>query len=401
MTKLSKRSEAVALSPIRKLAAFADEAERKGRKVHYLNIGQPDIKAPIEAIEKLTSTEFGVLKYCPSKGLTSYRNKLPTYYKRFGISIQPEDILITIGASEAIYLSLMACADPGDEIIIPEPFYANYQGFSTMAGLHIHPINSSIKDAFALPSVTDIEAAINDRTRAIMLCNPSNPTGYVYSKKDLNALAKIVAKHDIYLIVDEVYREFIYSDQEFYSALELENVSDNVIVIDSISKRYSACGARVGSIISRNHKFLSAVLKYAQFRLSAPLFGQILAEAAIDIQGSYLTEAVEEYNRRRLHLYNRLKAMPGVTCYLPEGAFYCFVELPIDDSDRFCQWLLESFEYKGQTVMLAPGSGFYASPGLGKKEVRIAYILNTNDLEKSMDCLEHALLQYPGRTIIN
>lgn len=399
MTKFSQRSQELPLSPIRKLARYADAAEAKGNRVYYLNIGQPDILTPPQAVQKLREAPIDILKYSPSLGSNSYRHKLPQYFQRFGISVAPADIMITTGASEAIFLCLMATMDPGDEIIIPEPFYANYLGFAAMAGVKVVPVTSYLEDAFALPPVAAIEEKITDKTRAILLCNPNNPTGCIYSKEVLEALGEVVKAKDLYLIVDEVYREFVYDATPFCSALQIVGLEDQVVVIDSISKRYSACGARVGSLVSRNAELLQTLLKYAQFRLSAPGLGQILAEAAIDLEAEYLEGIKEEYDRRRQHLYRRLNAIPGIHCYLPEGAFYLFARLPIDNADRFCQWLLEEFSYQQQTLMLSPGSGFYASPGLGENEIRIAYVLNTDDLDKAMDCLEVALQQYPGRQI--
>ncbi len=397
MTKVSNRSQQLSLSPIRKLVPFADAAEARGTKVYYLNIGQPDIKTPPKAIQRLKETPIDILKYSPSSGINSYRKKLPKYFKRYGIQVVPEDIMITTGASEAIFLSLMAIMDIGDELIIPEPFYANYSGFAAMAGVKIVPVTSSIENNFALPPVHFIQEKITPKTKAILLCNPNNPTGYVYPRSVLEELSSIVKAKGIYLIIDEVYREFVYNDTPFCSGLELPGMKQEIVIVDSISKRYSACGARVGSIITRNHALLRAILKYAQFRLSSPGLGQILAEAAIDLAPTYLEEVTTEYDRRRQHLFARLSAIPKVICYLPEGAFYLFAQLPIDNADRFCQWLLESFSHEGQTVMLAPGSGFYASPGLGEKEIRIAYVLNTKDLDAAMDCLEIALAKYPGR----
>ena len=396
MMKFSQRSLHLPLSPIRKLSPFADAAEAKGIKVYYLNIGQPDILTPPAAMQKLRDTSLDILKYSPSMGIPSYRKKLPEYFDRFDIKVSSEDIMITTGASEAIFLCLLATMDPGDEIIIPEPFYANYLGFAAMAGVNVVPVTSRLENAFALPSIKAFEEKITEKTKAILLCNPNNPTGRIYSREILEKLAQIVKQHNLYLIVDEVYREFVYDQNPFCSALQIEGLEEQAIVIDSISKRYSACGARVGSIVSRNHQLLERLLKYGQFRLSAPGLGQILAEAAIDIDSSYLENVTAEYDRRRKHLYQRLSAIPGVECYLPEGAFYFFARLPIDQADHFCQWLLESFSHENQTILLSPGSGFYATPGLGENEIRIAYVLNTEDLDKAMDCLEVALTEYPG-----
>ncbi len=342
-----------------------------------------------------------MLAYCPSWGVPSYRQKIPDYFAHYDIHIEPEDILVTTGASEAIFLAFLACLDPGDEIIVPEPFYANYLGFAAMADIRVVPVTSYLAEAFALPPVSAIEAAITPRTRAILLCNPNNPTGGIYTADVLQELATIVRERQLFLMVDEVYREFVYTTNPFRSALQLEGLEDYVIVIDSISKRYSACGARVGTLISRNRSLLQALFRYAQFRLSPPGFGQIFAEAALDLGEAYLEGVVAEYDQRRRHLYARLSALPDVKCYLPQGAFYLFAELPIDNADRFCQWLLESFQHEGQTLMLAPGSGFYATPGLGEREVRIAYILQTADLDAAMDCLDVALRVYPGRRVLS
>ncbi|MEO1408922.1 MAG: pyridoxal phosphate-dependent aminotransferase [Bacteroidota bacterium] len=401
MLKLSQRSRDLPDSPIRKLAPYAEAAKAAGRKVYHLNIGQPDLHTPPAALQRLRQEPIDVLAYCPSWGVPSYRQKIPDYFAHYDIHIEPEDILVTTGASEAIFLAFLACLDPGDEIIVPEPFYANYLGFAAMADIRVVPVTSYLAEAFALPPVSAIEAAITPRTRAILLCNPNNPTGGIYTADVLQELATIVRERQLFLMVDEVYREFVYTTNPFRSALQLEGLEDYVIVIDSISKRYSACGARVGTLISRNRSLLQALFRYAQFRLSPPGFGQIFAEAALDLGEAYLEGVVAEYDQRRRHLYARLSALPDVKCYLPQGAFYLFAELPIDNADRFCQWLLESFQHEGQTLMLAPGSGFYATPGLGEREVRIAYILQTADLDAAMDCLDVALRVYPGRRVLS
>ena len=399
MPQISNRGVNAKHSPIRRLADAANKAEAKGKKVYYLNIGQPDIPTPPEAMAKVRNMDMAILKYSPSAGLGSYRKKLIEYYHRFNVDLQMDNILITTGASEGISLILSACLDHNDELIVPEPFYANYLGFAYAADVKIRPVTSRIETGFALPKISEFEGLITDKTKAILLCNPNNPTGGIYTKEDLKSLAKIIKKHDLFLIVDEVYREFCYNDQPFFSVLRLKEIREHVIVIDSISKRFSACGARIGTVVSRNERVIETVLKYAQLRLSPPSLGMFLAEAMLDLPISYLENIKAEYNQRRLLLIKRLQAMKEVTCYMPEGAFYAFVALPIDDCNKFCRWLLEEFSFESQTLMLAPGTGFYATSGLGKNEVRIAYVLNLFDLDKAMDCLEKALEVYPGRTI--
>lgn len=399
MPNISQRGSNTYTSPIRKLFKFAEGAKKKGRKVYHLNIGQPDLPTPQEALEKLQGQHIEVLAYSPSRGMLSLREKLTGYYQKYGIELEAEHISITNGASEGIYFTLLSCLDAGDEIIIPEPFYANYIGFGELAGVSVRPITCDIETGFALPSVADFEAAITPRTRAILLCNPSNPTGCAYGETDLRQLAELVKKHDLYLIVDEVYREFCYGETTFFSALCIAGLEENVIVIDSISKRYSACGARVGMMLTRNEALATAINSFADIRLSPPSLGQLLTEHLLDLPDSYFEEAKATYQRRRDTLYRRLEAMPGVTSYLPGGAFYCFARLPIDNADRFCRWLLEDFSFENQTVMLAPGSGFYFSEGMGKNEVRIAYVLNEADLERAMDCLENALVTYRAEVL--
>ncbi len=401
MPKISIRSKDIKPSPIRKLASYAAAAEKRGTKVYYLNIGQPDILTPEVAMKKVAKANIPILTYLPSKGKLSYRKKLVEYYSKHDIQLDTDDILVSTGASEGIFLAFLSCLDKGDEIIVPEPFYANYHGFAVMAGAKIKPITTTIKDNFALPKISHFEKLINKNTKAILLCNPNNPTGCMYSKKDLEAIGKLVKKYDLFLIVDEVYREFCYGDIPFHSVLQIKGLKKHAILIDSISKRFSACGARIGCVATRNKEVHASMLKYAQLRLSAPYMGQVLAEAALDLPGKYLKGVRTKYERRRAVLIERLEDMPNVKSYIPQGAFYNFVELPIDDSDLFCQWLLEEFEYEGQTLMLSPGTGFYATEGLGKKEVRIAYVLNIVDLNLAMDCLEIALEEYPGRTTKN
>lgn len=399
MPRISSRGTSAYTSPIRKLSPYADQAKKEGKKVYHLNIGQPDIKTPKSALTALQNTEIDVLAYSPSQGYESLRKKLLEYYQKFDIQLAATDFIVTNGASEGIFFSLLACLDEGEEVIIPEPFYANYLGFAQIAKAKVVPITSSIDNGFALPTIAAFEEKITPHSRAILLCNPSNPTGAMYDESTLRALATLVKKHDLYLIVDEVYREFCYGETPFFSALNLEGCEQNVIVLDSISKRYSACGARVGMIVTRNEALIRIITQYAEIRLSPPTFGQLLAEYLVDTPASYLDAVKSEYIDRRNLLYQRLSQMEGVKTYLPEGAFYCFAQLPIDDADRFCQWLLEHFEYQNQTVMLAPGSGFYFSESLGKQEVRIAYVLNIEDLNKAMDCLEAALKAYPHRSI--
>ena len=394
MPKISKRVSDAYSSPIRKLTPFANQAKADGKKVFHLNIGQPDLPTPKVGFDKIRNTDIEVLAYGSSKGALSYRKKLVEYYQRFDIQVTAEDILVTTGASEAILFLALSCMDKGDEVIIPEPFYANYIGFSEIADVSIKSITSTIETGFALPNVEDFEKIITPRTKAILICNPNNPTGCLYSKEDLEQLGALVKKHNLFLFVDEVYREFCYDGLEFFSVLNLDGLENNVAVVDSISKRYSACGARIGAIISRNQELTAAITKLGQFRLCAPILGQMVAEAILENDGNYLAEAQNEYARRRELLFNRLSKMDEVTCYKPGGAFYIFAKLPIDDGDKFCQWLLEDFSHNNQTVMLSPGAGFYATQGLGKQEIRIAYVLNVDDLNLAMDCLEVALKEY-------
>lgn len=386
-------------SPIRKLVPYADAAKKKGIKVYHLNIGQPDIETPKEALNAVYHSDIKVLEYSPSQGFDSYRAALAEYYKKKNIHVEKTDILITTGGSEAISFALQACLNPGEEIIIPEPFYANYNGFSTACGVNIVPIPSSIEDNFRLPSIDAFEKAITPRTKAIMICNPNNPTGYLYSEDELNQLKDICLKHDLFLFSDEAYREFCYEGKIHKSAMSIEGLENHTILLDTISKRYSACGARIGALVTRNQEVYSAVLKMAQARLSPPTFEQILGEAACQLPDSYFEPILNEYTLRRDTLIEGLKSIPGVICPNPGGAFYVMAELPIDDCDRFCQWILESFNHNGHTLMLAPGTGFYATEGLGKKEVRLAYVLNVESIRGAIECLREALIQYPGKTI--
>lgn len=394
MPLISHRGNTAHTSPIRKLSPYANAAKQAGKKVYHLNIGQPDILTPQDAIQKVRDTPISVLEYSPSMGITSYRNKLPKYYQRYGIEVTAENILITNGGSEGIYFSMLACLDRGETVLAPEPLYANYVGFAEIAGVNIKPITSTIEDGFALPSITEFEKALTPDVKAILLCNPNNPTGAVYTEQMLRELAALALERDVYLMVDEVYREFCYGDAPFFSALNLPGMDKHVIVFDSVSKRYSACGARVGAIVTRNLDVLTTVNKYAETRLSPPSYGQMLAEAMLDTDESYFTTVKAEYQHRRDVLYRRLSAMPNVTCYCPDGAFYVFAKLPIDDCEKFCQWLLEDFSLNNATVMLAPGKGFYATPELGKQEVRFAYVLNETDINAAMDCLQAGLVEY-------
>jgi len=384
-------------SPIRKLVPYAEEAKRKGRKVYHLNIGQPDIHTPEPALDALRNLKEKVIVYSHSAGNESYRKKLAGYYKDLDINVDHTEILITTGGSEAVLFAFMSCLNPGDEVITPEPFYANYNGFAISAGVNIVPVTSKIEDDFALPPVAEIEKKITRKTKGIMICNPNNPTGYLYSEDEMQQLREIILKHDLFLFSDEVYREFCYDGEKHFSAMHLEGTEENVILLDSVSKRYSECGVRIGALITKNRAVLDTALKFAQARLSPPGLGQIVGEASIDTPKKYFDDVYDEYIARRNFMVEALNHMPGVYCPKPKGAFYSTVKLPVDDADRFSQWLLEEFEYNNQTVMLAPASGFYSSPGLGRNEVRIAYVLNTADLKNAMESLEEALKVYPGR----
>lgn len=384
-------------SPIRKLVPYAEAAKKKGVKVYHLNIGQPDIETPKMALDAVRHFDFKVLEYSHSAGNESYRRKLAAYYKRVGIDVDYNQIIITTGGSEAILFGFMSCLDPGDEVIIPEPFYANYNGFAVAAGVVVRPVTSFIQSGFALPPISEFEKLLTPLTRAIVICNPNNPTGYLYSPEEMDQLRQLIIRHNLYLFSDEAYRDFCYSGTHT-SAMHLKGAEDNVLMMDTISKRYSACGGRIGALVTRNQRVLDTVMKFAQARLSPPSFAQILGEAATDLPADYFDATRAEYLRRRDTLISRLNQIPGVFCPNPGGAFYAMASLPVDDTDRFCQWLLESFSYKNSTVMLAPAGGFYGTPGLGKKEVRLAYVLNSDDLNKAMDCLSAALQQYPGRS---
>ena len=383
-------------SPIRKLVPYAEAAKKKGTKVYHLNIGQPDIETPPQCLDAVRHSDFKVLEYSHSAGNESYRRKLVQYYKTVGIDVTHEQIIITTGGSEAIIFGFMACMDPGDEVIIPEPFYANYNGFAVEAGVIVRPITSSIETGFALPPIEEFEKSITSKTKAIVICNPNNPTGYLYSAAEMEILKQLITKYCLYLFADEAYREFCYEGIHT-SAMHLTGVDDNVVLMDTISKRYSACGGRIGAFVTKNKALLDATMKLAQARLSPPSFAQILGEAAVDLPADYFNGTRAEYKLRRDTIVKRLNAIPGVFCPNPGGAFYAMAKLPIDDSDKFCQWLLESFNYNNQTVMLAPATGFYSTPGLGKQEVRLAYVINVDAINAAMDCLEKALEEYPGK----
>lgn len=397
MPKISKKGREMPSSPIRKLVPYADEAKQRGIHVYHLNIGQPDIQTPEGALNAVKNADLKVVEYSHSAGILSYRKKLAQYYQNVGIDITENEIIVTNGGSEAIMFAFNSCMDEGDEVIIPEPFYANYNGFSQSCGVKVKPIYSTIENGFALPPIEEFEKIITPKTKAIMICNPNNPTGYLYSKEELITLSKIVEKHDIFLFADEVYREFCYDGAEHFSVMQLSNIEQNVILLDSVSKRYSACGVRVGAFITKNKEVYATAMKFAQARLSPPTYGQILSEAAVDTPKSYFDEVIQDYYERRNTVVNAINKMPGCFCPMPKGAFYAVAKLPIDDSDKFCQWLLEDFNHNGKTVMFAPATGFYSTKGEGKNEVRISYCLNVQDLEEAMKCLVEALKVYPGR----
>jgi aspartate aminotransferase len=387
MLTISRRGEQMPPSPIRKLVPYAEAAKKRGTRVFHLNIGQPDIATPEPILDAVRNSDFKILEYSHSAGNESYRRKLVDYYASVGVQVSSNQIIITTGGSEAILFGFMACMDAGDEVIIPEPFYANYNGFAVEAGVAVKPIKSSIETGFALPPIADFEHAITPKTKAIIICNPNNPTGYLYSREEMEILKQIILKHNLYLFADEAYREFCYEGSHT-SFMQLAGVDDHILLMDTISKRYSACGGRIGALVTRNNAVLGAVMKFAQARLSPPSFAQILAEAAVDLPSNYFDTTKAEYKKRRDTIVKRLNGIPGVFCPKPGGAFYAMAKLPIDDADVFCQWLLESFSYKGQTVMLAPATGFYGTAGLGRQEVRLAYVLNTTAINAAMDCLE-------------
>lgn len=398
MPEISNRAVAMPESPIRKLVPLADAAKRRGIKVYHLNIGQPDLATPQEGLDALRNIDRKVLEYSPSDGYRSLREKLVGYYDQYQIKLTPEDIIITTGGSEAVLFAFMSCLNPGDEIIVPEPAYANYMAFAISAGAVIRTISTSIEEGFALPKVERFEELINERTRGILICNPNNPTGYLYTRKEMYRIRDMVKKYDLFLFSDEVYREFIYTGSPYISACHLEGIEQNVVLIDSVSKRYSECGIRIGALITKNRELRNAVMKFCQARLSPPLIGQIVAEASIDAPRSYMIHTYEEYIERRNCLIDGLNKIPGVYSPIPMGAFYTVARLPVDDSDKFCAWCLSDFSYEGETVMLAPASGFYTDPAKGRNEVRIAYVLNKNDLRRALYVLGRALEAYPGRT---
>lgn len=396
MPHISERAVQMPQSPIRKLAPLATAAENRGIKIYHLNIGQPDLKTPEEGLDILRHIGRDILEYSPSQGFLSYRRKLVDYYHRYNISLTPDDIIITTGGSEAVLFAFMSCLNPGDEIIVPEPAYANYMAFAISAGARIRTVSTTIEEGFSLPKVEKFEELINERTRAILICNPNNPTGYLYTRREMNQIRDLVKKHDLYLFSDEVYREFIYTGSPYISACHLEGIEQNVILIDSVSKRYSECGIRIGALITKNEEVRNAVMKFCQARLSPPLLGQLVAEASIDTSEDYLREMYDEYVERRNCLIDGLNKIPGVYSPIPMGAFYTMARLPIDDAERFCAWCLEEFSYENETIMMAPGAGFYTTPGAGHNEVRIAYVLNKHDLERALFILGRALETYPG-----
>jgi aspartate aminotransferase len=397
MPKISQKAVDMPASPIRKLVPYSEKAKKEGKIVYHLNIGQPDIETPEVALNAIKNLDRKVLEYSHSAGFESYRNGLSSYYQKTGINVNPEDILITTGGSEALIFGFMSACNPGDEVIIPEPFYANYNGFAVMGGLNVVPVTASIESGFALPPIEAIEAKITSKTKAIVICNPGNPTGYLYSKEELLQLRDIVKKHDLFLFADEVYREFCYDDAVPFSVMNLDGIEDNVVMIDSVSKRYSMCGARIGALVTKNKELMAAALKFGQARLSPPTVDQIAAEAALNTPQSYFDDVVAEYVERRNIMVDGLNKIPGVFCPKPSGAFYCVAKFPVDDAEKFCQWLLEDFSYEGQTVMMAPANGFYSTKGAGQQEARIAYVLNQESLKNAVKCLEEALKVYPGR----
>jgi aspartate aminotransferase len=397
MPNISTKGQHMPASPIRKLTPYAENAKLEGKKVYHLNIGQPDIETPEGMLNAVKNIDFKVWAYTASEGTLSYRKKLTEYYNKLNYNIVPENIIVTTGGSEAITIAMMTCLNPGDEVIIPEPFYANYNGFACQSDIVVKPILSYINNGFALPAISEFEKLITDKTKAIIICNPNNPTGYLYSKAEMQALKELVLKYDLYLFSDEAYREFCYDGREFISPMHLDGLEENVIVMDTVSKRYSACGARLGCLITKNKQVLTAALKFAQARLSPGLVEQIAGEAAVDTPDAYFEAVSKEYTHRRDVLVNALNQMDGVFCPNPGGAFYVVAKFPIDNADKFCQWMLESFSHENATVMMAPATGFYSTPGAGQNEVRMAYVLNAGDLQKAMTCLQEALRVYPGR----
>jgi aspartate aminotransferase len=398
MPKISSRGQHMPESPIRKLAPLADAAVQRGTKIYYLNIGQPDIESPAAALEAVKGSNLRVLEYSPSAGFASYRKGLASYYQGIGLNVEANDVIVTTGGSEALSFAMGSMLDPGDEVIIPEPYYANYFGFAQALGAKVVSVPSSIESGFALPPISALEAVITPRTKAVLVCNPGNPTGYVYRRDELEALRDMALKHDLFVIADEVYREFVYDGAEAISVLSLAGLEQHAVLIDSVSKRYSMCGARIGCMVSKNAELMGTALKFAQARLSPPTYEQIAAEAALATPASYFEAVNAEYRARRDTLVKRLNAIPGVFCPTPRGAFYAVAQLPVDDAEAFCRWMLEEFAHQGETVMMAPAAGFYAARSLGKQQVRLAYVLKQSDLERAMDVLEHGLAAYPGRT---
>ncbi|MDD4515782.1 pyridoxal phosphate-dependent aminotransferase [Massilibacteroides sp.] len=399
MPNISQRGLDMPASPIRKLVPLANRAKAKGLKVYHLNIGQPDLPTPAVALEAMRAVDRKILEYSPSEGNLSFREKLVKYYAKFNINVTVEDIIITTGGSEAVFFSFMACLDPGDEIIVPEPAYANYMAFAISAGAVIKTVPSTIEEGFALPSLERFEELITPKTKAILICNPNNPTGYLYTQKEMNQIRDIVKKYDLFLFSDEVYREFCYTGAPYISAFHLEGIENNVVLVDSVSKRYSECGIRIGALITKNQQVKENVMKWCQARLSPPLIGQIMAEASLDTPEEYMLDVYNEYVERRKFLIDGINRIPGCYSPIPMGAFYTVAKLPVDDADKFCAWCLSEFEYNGQTLMMAPASGFYTTPGLGKNEVRIAYVLQKEELGKALEVLAKALEVYPGRVI--
>ncbi|WP_177764856.1 pyridoxal phosphate-dependent aminotransferase [Flavobacterium sp. I3-2] len=397
MPKISNKGQQMPESPIRKLVPFAETAKKKGNKVYHLNIGQPDIKTPEVALNAVKNANIEVLEYSHSAGFESYRTKLASYYQKQGLPVNTEDIIITTGGSEALMFAMGSTMDQGDEIIIPEPFYANYNGFSTASGIKVVPVISGIETGFALPPIADFEKLITPKTKAILICNPGNPTGYLYSKEEIEELATLVKKHDLFLIADEVYREFAYDGFKHFSVLNEESIAENAIMIDSVSKRFSMCGARIGCVVSKNKEFMQAAMKFAQARLSPPTYAQIASEAALDTPQSYFDDVITEYKDRRDTLVNALNAIDGVEVANPKGAFYCIAKLPVENAEDFAKWILEDFDLNGETVMVAPAAGFYSTPGVGLNEVRLAYVLKKEDLIKSAEILKAALIAYKAR----
>ena len=399
MPSISRKGQLMPASPIRRLVPYAEEAKKKGRKVFHLNIGQPDIETPKVARDAVTNMTQRVIEYSHSAGNESYRRKLAAFYQGIGIDVDHTEMLVTTGGSEAITFALMSTVNPDEEVIVPEPFYANYNGFTVAAGVKVVPITSHIESGFALPPMEEFEKVITPKTRGIIICNPNNPTGYLYSQEELERLGEIVRKNDLYLFSDEVYREFCYDGENHFSAMDLKGLEQHVVMFDSVSKRYSMCGVRVGTLVSKNKEVISTALKFAQARLSPPSYGQVAGEAALETPASYFREVYDEYIERRDFMVEALNQMPGVICPKPKGAFYTVVHLPVDDADKFAQWILCDFEYNNQTVMMAPASGFYSTPGLGKQEVRIAYVLKKEELALAMETLAEALKAYPGKTV--